>query len=73
VTEPELCAKLLALIDNIIERMLDCGAVVPGPLPLIAGADAAIATELADRDRRLASEAHKARKSAPLGAFFQRS
>jgi hypothetical protein len=36
--------------------MLDCGAVEPGPLPLIAGADAAIATELADRGRRLAGD-----------------
>jgi hypothetical protein len=40
VIEPELCAKLLALIDNIIERMLDYGAVEPGlcrssPAPML--------------------------------------
>jgi hypothetical protein len=51
--------------------MLDSGAVEPGPLPLIAGADTAIATELADRGRRLASEATEQGNLRLLERFFR--
>ena len=41
--EEVLRAKLFAFVDSIVDRMLDCGAVEPGLLPLIAGAAATIA------------------------------
>ena len=41
--EESLRSALLALVDSIVDRMLACGAVEPGLLPLIAGAAATIA------------------------------
>jgi hypothetical protein len=43
IPEELLRAKLLALVDSIVDRMLACGAVETGLLPLIAGAAATIA------------------------------
>ena len=51
MTEPELHTKLIDFIDHIVDRMLDCGAVEPGLLPLIAGAQTAM--DALDRRQRL--------------------
>jgi hypothetical protein len=42
VTELELRAKLIALIDQTVDQMLELDTIEPGSLSLIAGASAAI-------------------------------
>jgi hypothetical protein len=41
--EEVLRAKLLTLVDSVVDRMIQSGEIEPGLLPLIAGATAAIA------------------------------
>ena len=41
--EEVLRAKLLTLVDSVVDRMIQSGEIEPGLLPLIAGATATIA------------------------------